>query len=596
MLIPRIIPRKIDLPYQEKLEQEGVPSLIARIIASRPKHTHPKVQASFAPRLNYLSSPFGMKEMDRAIARIILALENQEIIGIETDHDCDGQTAHAVIHTALIDFFGVPEDKIRSYIGHRMKEGYGLSDLVCDRILQDSPRPSLIITADNGSADEPRIKKLLENNIEVIVTDHHEVPKEGPPKSAYACLNPTREDCGYGDPYIAGCMVAWLLMAGVYAELKKINYLNLNLKNNNQDMASLLDFVAVGTIADCVSLSRSINNRAVVQAGLRKINEGSRPCWQALRPLIKNPSITASDCGFLIGPMLNSDGRLSDAFGSVNFLLASNLQEAMPWARDLYDQNESRKKIQKKMTDQAVILAKAQVQLGKSSIVLFLSEGHAGVHGITASRIKDMFGRPVIIFSPKENSEDLITGSARSIDELHIKQALDLASQELPEIVKKHGGHKGAAGIVISKSGFEQFSECFEKIILELVKLKNLENNLNILGPKILIDGELAAHEINLDLLDQIKNLEPFGREFEAPVFKIRARINKPKRVGDGTHLQCQLDLDGRKFSAIYFGGAADLLDPDIENLNQQETELIVELADNYFKGRELQFLIRYLI
>ena len=126
--------------------------------------------------------------------------------------------------------------------------------------------------------------------------------------------------------------------------------------------------------------------------------------------------------------------------------------------------------------------------------------------------------------------------------------------------------------------------------------LKNLENNLNILGPKILIDGELAAHEINLDLLDQIKNLEPFGREFEAPVFKIRARINKPKRVGDGTHLQCQLDLDGRKFSAIYFGGAADLLDPDIENLNQQETELIVELADNYFKGRELQFLIRYLI
>jgi len=603
MLTPKIIPRKIDLAYQKQLEQEGIPSLISRIIAARPKHTHEKIQASFAPRLSYLSSPFGMKDLDKAVSRIILAIQDQEIIGIETDHDCDGQTAHAVIHTALIELFGVPENKIRSYIGHRMKEGYGLSDLVCERILQDSPRPSLIITADNGSADEPRIKKLLENNIDVIVTDHHEVPLDGPPKSAYACLNPTREDCGYGDPYIAGCMVAWLLMAGVYSELKKSNKLkinNLNNKNNAQDMASLLDFVAVGTVADCVSLSRSINNRAVVQAGLKIINAGARPCWQALRPLIKNPSITGSDCGFLIGPMLNSDGRLSDAFGSVNFLLAKNLTDAMPWARDLYDQNESRKKIQKKMTDQAVILAKEQVLLGRSSIVLFLLEGHAGVHGITASRIKDMFGRPVIIFSPKENleknTEELITGSARSIDELHIKQALDLASQELPEIVKKHGGHKGAAGIVISKSGFEQFSECFEKIILELVRLKNLENNLNILGPKILIDGELAAHEINLDLLDQIKNLEPFGREFEAPVFKIKARILNPKRVGDGTHLQCQLDLEGQRFSGIYFGGAADLLDPEIENLNHQEAELIVELADNYFRGRTLQFLIRVLI
>lgn len=598
MLSPEVIQRKIDLDYQNQLEKAGIPNLISRIIAARPQHTHEKIQASFLPRLAYLTSPFGMKDMNKAIARIILAIESQEIIGIETDHDCDGQTAHAVIHTALIELFGLPEHQIRSYIGHRMKEGYGLSDLVCERILKDNPRPSLIITADNGSADEPRIKKLLENNIQVIVTDHHEVPKEGPPKSAYACLNPTREDCDYGDPYIAGCMVAWLLMAGVYAELKKLNKLNLNNKNikDIKDMASLLDFVAVGTIADCVSLSRSINNRAVVQAGLRRMNESDRPCWQALRPLIKNPKITSADCGFLIGPMLNSDGRLSDAFGSVNFLLAKNLKEAMPWARDLYDQNESRKKIQKKMTDQAVLLAKEQVLLGRASIVLFLPEGHAGVHGITASRIKDLFGRPVIIFSPKENAEDLITGSARSIDEIHIKQALDLVSEQLPEIVKKHGGHKGAAGIVISKSGFEKFSECFEQIILDLVKLKNLENNLNILGPKILIDGELLAHEINLNLLDQIKDLEPFGREFEAPVFKIKAKIINPKRVGDGTHLQCQVDLEGQRFSGIYFGGAADLLDPDIENLNNQESELIIELADNYFRGRELQFLIRYLI
>ncbi len=582
LLIPKIMSREVNKVYQQSLEHAGVPSLIARIIAGRPLHTHINIQASFLPKLQYLSSPLGMKDMDKAISRIILAIKNQEIIGIETDHDCDGQTSHAVIYTALTEIFKVPEHKIRSYIGHRMKEGYGLSSAVCERILKDEIRPSLIITADNGSADEPRIRKLLDHRIDVIVTDHHEVPLEGPPKSAYACLNPTREDCEYGDPYIAGCMVAWLLMAGVNGELEQ-----------SKEISSLLDFVAVGTIADCVSLSRSINNRAVVQAGLKKINAGSRPCWQALRPLIKNPKITGADCGFLIGPMLNSDGRLSDAFGSVNFLLAKSLKDAMPWARELYQQNEARKKIQKTMTDQAMLLAREQVLLGRASIVLFLTEGHAGVHGITASRIKEAFGRPVIIFSPKEGEGELITGSARSIDEVHIKLALDQVAQKIPNIIKKHGGHRGAAGLVIDKLGLDKFTEIFELEILNFINSNNL--NKNILGPKILIDGELESQEINLGLLDQLQQLEPFGREFEAPVFKIKARAIKLKKVGDGTHLQCQLVLNNQeKYAGIFFGGGADLLDPDLEALEGREVEAIIELADNYFRGRELQFLIRH--
>ena len=582
---PKIILREINKIYLTELEQSGIDFKLAKIIASRPKHTHENIQASFLPKLQYLNSPHGLKDMDLAIERLILAIKNKEIIGIETDHDCDGQTSHAVIYSALKDIFGVPDVNIRSYIGHRMKEGYGLSDAVCDRILADQPRPSVLITADNGSADELRIARLKAVGIDVIVTDHHEVPLDGPPKSAYACLNPTREDCQFGDPYIAGCMVAWLLMAGINSKIKSQNLLDL-IKPGAPSLASLLDFVAVGTIADCVSLSRSINNRAVIQAGLEKINQGTRPCWQAIRPLVKNPVVSSADCGFLIGPMLNSDGRLSDAFGSVSFLLSNSLEEASPWARVLYSQNETRKKIQKKMTDEAMGLAKERVNLGFASIVLFLPEGHAGIHGISASRIKDAFGRPVILFSPKEGEPEVITGSARSIDELHLKQILDQVAERIPQIILKHGGHRGAAGVAIKKSGFEEFREIFEQIVLENI------NNLEILGPKILIDGVLEPSEINLDFLDQIKTLEPFGREFEAPLFQIKAQISVPRAVGDGTHLQCQMILEnGERYQAIFFGGAVD---QNLAELSGQLVQAVVELSENFFRGRSLNLLIRH--
>lgn len=138
-------------------------------------------------------------------------MQNNEVIGLETDHDCDGQTSHAIFHEALTKVFGYPKDNIRSYIGHRMKEGYGLSESLMNRILTDSIRPSLIITADNGSTDEPRIAVLKQNGIDTIVTDHHGIPPEGAPKSAVAVLNPTQDGCNYPDKAIAGCMVAWLL-------------------------------------------------------------------------------------------------------------------------------------------------------------------------------------------------------------------------------------------------------------------------------------------------------------------------------------------------------------------------------------------------
>jgi single-stranded-DNA-specific exonuclease len=208
----RILRRPVNQAVFDTLIQNQINPFLAKIIAARPIPEHEKqVMGVFNGRLGDLSSPFLLKDMDQAVKRIREAILKKQHIALETDHDCDGQTSHAVLMRALIDVLGHPADHVHSFIGHRMQEGYGLSDALAERILKYEPKIDLVITADNGSSDEPRIARLKAAGIEVIVTDHHGIPSEGIPASAYACLNPTREDCEFPDPYIAGCMVACLL-------------------------------------------------------------------------------------------------------------------------------------------------------------------------------------------------------------------------------------------------------------------------------------------------------------------------------------------------------------------------------------------------
>ncbi|MCX7122277.1 MAG: DHH family phosphoesterase, partial [Gammaproteobacteria bacterium] len=333
----RILRRPVNQVVFDALVQHKIDPFLAKIIAARPIPEHPKqAMGIFEGRLSDLSSPFLLQDMNQAVARIQEAILKKQHIAIETDHDCDGQTSHAVLMRALIDILGHSANHVHSFIGHRMQEGYGLSDALADRILNHSVKIDLVITADNGSSDELRIARLKAAGIEVIVTDHHGIPAEGIPASAYACINPTREDCAFPDPYIAGCMVAWLLMAAVRRTMVDAG----DLPKNTASLTDLLDFVAVGTVADCVSMARSLNNRVVVQYGLQKINQFTRPAWQALRPLLKNSLVTPEDLGFLIGPLLNSDGRLSDALGSVSFLLAPDIASASRWVENLFQQNQ----------------------------------------------------------------------------------------------------------------------------------------------------------------------------------------------------------------------------------------------------------------
>ncbi|MEC9483526.1 MAG: DHH family phosphoesterase, partial [Halomonas sp.] len=252
----RIMPRRRDEALFQRCLAAGLSELQARILAGRLAGYSGELDPLVTPGLRHLAHPEKLKDARRAAERIARAVTEGEHIGILTDYDVDGITSHVVILRTLNELFGVPVQKLHSLIGHRINDGYGISLPLVERTLALKPRPSLVITADCGSSDEPRIARLREAGIEVIVTDHHALPLEGPPASAYATVNPTRSDCAFPDRTIAGCMVAWLVMSLTRAVLIEFGALS----PSTPKLSPWLSYVALGTVADCVSLGGSAIN------------------------------------------------------------------------------------------------------------------------------------------------------------------------------------------------------------------------------------------------------------------------------------------------------------------------------------------------
>jgi len=547
---------------------------LSKIISSRIS-SEEELKKVLDSQLKNLDSPFLLKDIDIAVERLILAIQNNEIVGLETDHDCDGQTSHAVLYEALVKIFGVNPDNIRSYIGHRLKEGYGLSELLMNRILNDDKVPSLVITADNGSSDEKRIKTLKENGIDVIVTDHHAIPLDGVPKSAYVVINPTQNGCDYPDKYIAGCMVAWLFIAATHSRMLK-QKIQVSKQINITD---LLDFVAIGTVADCVSMAKSKNNRIVAMYGLAIINKFLRPCWQVIKNESGVKTFYSEDVAFNIAPILNSDGRISDALRSLYFLLAKDKETVKKIFSKLKKQNIERKDIQRSITNIAMAKAYKLVLKNKKSLCIMLDNGHVGVHGISASRIKDRFGRVCIIFSTTQKDENIISGSARSIDEINLKKCLDIVAVKKTNLFIKYGGHKGAAGLTLYKKDFEVFYTLFEELVSDFYTKQNIS-----LTPNIYIDTALNIEDISLENCDQLHSLEPYGREFDRPIFSLDATLQNFRFVGmDKKHAQIFCVKNGKSIKGIWFN-AKDYCDNDSFQL-QDSVRVCFELKKEEFCG-----------
>lgn len=539
--------RETDPDFLAAAEQEGLDRIPAKIIAHRAAAADVTPSWLLDRSLASLDHPEGLPDIRLAAVRIADAVQRREIIAIVTDADSDGVNANTVLYRALSEHFAHPRERIQQYIGLKLSEGYGLSDGVADRILAASVRPHLVITADIGSSDGPRIARLQRAGMDVVVTDHHGIPVDGGPEAALAFVNPQRQNHQYPDPLIAGVMVAWLVLTAVRQELLNRG----GLPPDAPRLGNLLGWVGTGTVADVVSLARSRNNRIVVQHGLQQIAAGTYPCWRALRPELGDPEkpLTAQDIAFGIGPRLNAAGRLHDAMAGVNFLLSANAIEADQGLAVLNAANIQRRAIEKKMTAQALDVAQEQVESGYRALVVFLADGHAGVQGIVASRLVQRYARPVVCLSQVSDTQGFSgwSGSLRSVDSLNILTVLQSLDGQYPGLMKKYGGHAAAAGLTLDMGQEGIFSSLFREEVQLRLADEPIEN-------RIWVDADVEAGDLSLGLVNRLADLGPYGREFSEPVLRGVFSIREAREMGsEGGHWRLGLLHGRQKIDGIWF-------------------------------------------
>ncbi len=563
----------------------GLSHLQADILCRRSISSQEDLTPFFDPKLRNIPSPLLFKDCNIAAARIVEAVKKGENIGLVTDYDVDGLTAHAVAKNALEEHFGHRKGLIQSFVGSRLDDGYGLTEQICDRILSSKPKINLVVTADCGVSDEKRIAILKDAGIDVVVTDHHLVPKDDFPHSAYALVNPQQEDCSYPDKAISGCMVCWLVLSAVRSHLVDEGFL----PPQAPTLVTLLDYVALATIADSVSL-RSATNRAVVKYGLQEINTFARCCWRSMS--FGNTaigSLTEEDLAYQVSPRINGAGRMADPQLALDFLLADEKTKAISIFNELSKNNDLRKKHEAN----CMLLAKELLKKADEprAIVMHHSDFHLGILGILASRLAENHGVPAVVFG-KSHDDGVLTGSCRTAVGFHLlnilNQVSDLEEKSGQKTIISYGGHKGAAGVKINEQGFDLFRKNFLKIVR-----KEAENQEE--GVFWDVDGSLE--EISLATLDEINTLAPFGQHFEPPVFKDKFTVETAKFVGkDKDHLQLTLSTPKtRNIRSIWFRARAKSREKSESIEPGGGIECVYRLAVNEFRGRkQLQLCISH--
>lgn len=583
MAIVELKRRKINTEVEKKMQELGYSALLSRVASAR-FTTPDRLEELVYPSLSYIDSPALFTDGTKGAERIVKGILGGEHIAILTDYDADGITSHTVIKRSFLECFKHPEGLLYSVIGHRIYDGYGIAANLVERVLALDPRPTLVVTADCGSSDEKNIKVLKDAGIDVVVTDHHALPIEGHPVSAYATINPSRVDCNYPDSMIAGCMVSWLMMSYVRSLLIEANH-----EPANVPITHLLSFVALGTVADCVSLGESRANRAAVQRGLKFINQLDTPCWVAMLEQLggmeKYP-FTSETLGFQVAPRINARSRLNDPFAALHFLMGINDQVSQNFLEQLEVDNNARKTIQQDMSVAAEALAQPQVDAGASVIIVHLEDGHPGVQGIVASRLVQKYGLPTFILT-NGSDDTLLGGSGRAVEGIHLRDALQQVKDKCPELLPKFGGHSGAAGVTVLKEKKELFITLLGEVITEMLAGKTLH-------PVFLSDGFMGADDLNLDAYYSLQALAPYGRGFDAPQFDGRFTVDTVRLVGaDKTHCLMQLSCQGLSIKGIWFNAVEPLSIPPFAP--GDDISCVFTMSPNIYRGTtSLQLLISH--
>ncbi|WP_411686226.1 single-stranded-DNA-specific exonuclease RecJ [Acinetobacter pseudolwoffii] len=562
---------KLDIkqrPFLARPENfQGVPAFVAEILARRGVESEQELEL----KLKHLLAPT-MKGLTDAIQLIDQAIDRGQKIVIVGDYDADGATSTALMVLALRDMGA----NVEYLVPDRFKYGYGLTAAIADLAFVNFT-PDLLITVDNGISSHAGVKQAQDHGMQVIITDHHLTTKPTP--EAEAVVNPNQLGCDFPSKALAGVGVAFYVLANLSTHRKKLG------KSTTQ-IIHYLDLVALGTYADVASLD--YNNRILVDAGLKRIQQGQcRAGISALLDIAKRDpaGLKAQDLGFVLGPRINAAGRMETMDIGIECLLAPDLATAYPLAEQLNQLNVERRQVEAKIKQDALNeLEKIQLDETElpAALIMFEQHWHQGVIGIVAGRLKEQFHRPSIVFAADEDGRH-IKGSARSIEGIHIRDAIEQVAEQYPHLVSHFGGHAAAAGLTLKKENFAEFKQVFEALIATM--------DADLFTATLWTDGELSASAFQIETVDILQHLSPWGQKFPPPIFEGIFKIMDYRWLKD-VHLKLRVALEnGQVIDAIAFN-AADKYDFD----PMKNTRLVYELDKNVFNGNvSLQMRIIHL-
>ena len=553
-----------------------LPPLLQRLYASRGVRSAQELERGVKGMLPWSQ----LTGVEKAVEMLYGAFKQGLHIVVVGDFDADGATSTALSVLALR---ALGYGNVSYLVPNRFEDGYGLSPEVVDQA--HARGAQMIMTVDNGISSHAGVDRAHALGIPVLVTDHH-LPGDSLP-AAEAIINPNLRDCEFPSKSLAGVGVAFYLMLALRTFLRDKGWFEER-GIAPPNLADLLDLVALGTVADVVPLDA--NNRILTWQGLSRIRAGKcRPGIKALLEIAnRDPQkLAASDLGFALGPRLNAAGRLDDMSVGVALLLCDNTGEARVLANELDALNQTRKEIEQGMQAEALTLCE---KLERSSetlpggLAMYHPQWHQGVVGILASRIKERFHRPVIAFAP--TGDGTLKGSGRSIQGLHMRDALERLDTLYPGLILKFGGHAMAAGLSLEEARFEEFQQRFGELVTEWLDPALLQG-------EVVSDGPLAAAEMSMEVAQMLRDAGPWGQMFPEPLFDGRFRLLQQRLVGE-RHLKVMVEPVG---GGPLLDGIAFNVDTSLWPDNGvREVQLAYKLDINEFRGnRSLQLIIDHL-
>ncbi len=558
---------------------------LARVLAGRGVQDVANLDTAF----NKMLPANSLTGITKAVALLDKAIDTQQKILIVGDFDCDGATSTALMVRVLREMGA----KVEFLVPDRFKYGYGLTpEIVALGI--ETYHPDVIVTVDNGISSHAGVELAKAEGLTVIITDHHLTTQATP--NADAVVNPNQLGCDFASKSLVGVGVAFYVLGNLAKVRRQAN------KSTTQ-VSRYIDLVALGTVADVGVLDQ--NNRILVHQGIQAIKQGR--CCVGILALLEQASrqaadITAQDFGFILGPRINAAGRMDSMRIGIDCLLTDDWGEAQRLAHQLDKLNQERRQVEQGMRQQADSVlttlenpseqnAVNQVTHRKRSIILYQDEWHQGVIGIVAGRLKESYHVPAIVFAPADTAliedDDPIKGSARSIEGIHIRDAIESVAQTYPELISHFGGHAMAAGLTIKRKNFEPFCKAFDEVIAGVAD--------EVFAETLYSDGELTAGEFTVDFVDSLQTLAIWGHGFVAPIFD-GVFVVQDYRVLKERHLKLWLSYPDVPFTieAIWFNADFDAIALSAINRSVSKVHLLYELEKNLFNGQtKLQLRVK---